>query len=864
MVRATSCAAALRRTRRSLPLPVLLLPVLVLGASALLVPVRLHAQDPDSRYEPGFFEIAAERLPGLIVPVLVDSAGSVLLPLETVARFLGFALEPGADVWQVPRLEGGSARLELATRTLRTPRDSLVLAPAELVRTDADLFLRSERLAQLFEADVSVDFGRLLVTFTRATRFPAQQRIELEQRRSVLQPRSSPAGRSGLRESTASGVGIADWEIATNGFDPTSLTTGRLQLGTALLGGGLSAAARFEAGRLGGERIRDTALRYHRAFTSSRWIAQAEAGDILTHGMFARFVRGAELTNAPYHRGYELGEVALRPELPPGWQYEVVQGNQLLGYSEGDGRAPVSVPLRLGATPVEVRMYGPAGEELVQRLVYQTPVTMLQRGRIEYTLGGGVCPADACDGYGHGDLRWGALGVLTLGTGAELFADSTGRDFRPYALASFTTGTQLVGELQLMPGALYRANLAGYFDARTSARLHADLSRPGYGRLAAVAEAGHRYDLDGWLERRIGARGGGTRQLRVNVGALGRTEGVLERWRVGAQLVNARGLAELRFDAASLGRDLVTARVGRVLDVGRSGRLRPALQGAVAGSRIGVEILEAGASVQPLPFANLATTVRWSRDVGASVSLGWSSRLGPVQSTARLAAAEQTDPSSTFALSGSALFAPGGGVHGESLTRVGYGGVRGTAFLDHDDDGVLGPGDTPLPDLPLIIAGAPARTDARGRYVHWGLLPYTDAQVVVDSLRVADPALALGRPGTLVRIVPNTAVRLDVPLVQTRELAGAIQAGRGIVTTAGLTVLLTADDGRVVEATTFSDGSFYVSRLRPGTYTLTIAPSSLAALAAAAPAPLGFELAGEVEMLELEPLVLERADAAGR
>src|SRR5690606_34782817 len=103
-----------------------------------------------------------------------------------------------------------------------------------------------------------------------------------------------------------SGAGIIDWNISTNGLDPTDLTTLRLHTGAALLGGDIGAGAVFEAGSDASDHFRDATLRYHRVFPQSRYVSQFSAGDVITTGLFGRFVRGVELSNRPFLRSTEL------------------------------------------------------------------------------------------------------------------------------------------------------------------------------------------------------------------------------------------------------------------------------------------------------------------------------------------------------------------------------------------------------------------------------------------------------------------------------------------------------------------------------------------------------------------------------
>jgi hypothetical protein len=272
-----------------------------------------------------------------------------------------------------------------------------------------------------------------------------------------------------------------------------------------------------------------------------------------------------------------------------------------------------------------------------------------------------------------------------------------------------------------------------------------------------------------------------------------------------------------------------------------------------------VELLEAGTIVQPLPMAAISTSLQWSRIGRFGFSLAWNSRIGPAQAVFRTAFADRAKPTRTIALGGSVALAPPG-LHAEPISRTGYGGAWGRVFVDLDGNGVAGPDEPTANGLPLQIGAQQVTTDSTGRFAAWGLFPWVRTAIVVDSLRIADPSWTLARPGLDVVPAPNAAVRMDVPLVQTRELVGSISAGQGVATAAGITILITdTATGDTLTTMTFSDGTFYVSRLRPGSYRATIAPAALAAVGATPPPPVAFTIEGRSAepLLELAPIRLE-------
>jgi hypothetical protein len=164
--------------------------------------------------------------------------------------------------------------------------------------------------------------------------------------------------------------------------------------------------------------------------------------------------------------------------------------------------------------------------------------------------------------------------------------------------------------------------------------------------------------------------------------------------------------------------------------------------------------------------------------------------------------------------------------------------VAGRVFYDENGNGVMDAGERPADGVPVAVGGERARSGAGGEYRAWGLLPYAVLPLGVDTLNLTVTDVAPARPEYLLRPTPNAYTRQDLPLVRTREAAGHVRWRGRTGPLGGITVeIRRAGEAEPRRAVTFSDGEFYVTRLPAGEYTLTIAPSSLAALGATADPP---------------------------
>ncbi|HEV2145874.1 MAG TPA: carboxypeptidase-like regulatory domain-containing protein, partial [Longimicrobiaceae bacterium] len=196
---------------------------------------------------------------------------------------------------------------------------------------------------------------------------------------------------------------------------------------------------------------------------------------------------------------------------------------------------------------------------------------------------------------------------------------------------------------------------------------------------------------------------------------------------------------------------------------------------------------------------------------------------------------------------------------------MGLAGVAGTVFEDLDGDGARGPDEPAVAGVWVGVGGLRTRTDDTGRYDTWSVLPYEVVPVRVDTTTLPDPSWVPATPAVLLRPSPHLYTRVDFPLLRTRELAGLLVAGDGVPTAGGVTVEITAlSTGAVQRVPTFSDGEYYLGRLRPGEYEVRVAASSLAVLGARAePEAVRFTIpaSGDEVLVEAPPILLVKPES---
>lgn len=817
----------------------------VLLLVSVITPAYARAQELPAGYEQGLFEVRVGSLPAATLMVVVNDAGRVLVPLRGVLELSGTPMQRSAsgDTAVIrPTAEGPPVTLDVAgARVLGA--DTVTLESGELVRVGGEIYLAAPVLARVLGAEAQVEWETLTVAFSRGAPFPAEMRREVESRRRMellLQGGEvRPAGDS-VRYRAVSGAGVLDWAMSGRVGGESAAPSLRLGSGFSVAGGMLTLHGTLAADN-GSAGLLDPSAAYHRVFPAGRWITQLQVGDHLSGGLRARSLRGISVGNAPFHRRTRFDQVLLAPELPPGWQYEVYQGGRLVGFSDQAAQRPVAVPLEYGSTPVQVRMYGPAGEIRESSIVYAVPVGQLPAGVTEYATGAGLCPRGECEATGYVDLRRGLSRTLTVVGGFEYeqAADSTAQGgFRPYGAVSALPRPGTIVEVQALASSFVRGSVQ-HIAAGGVLQATGGMTWPGSGQFSFAPLASPRWHVAGGFSRSAFRRGP-VRAFALNGRLEGTSEAGVDRVRVSA----ATGLGWMRLEGGYESGPGTPAVVFFQPSVPMP-RFAPhwlrgsGLSGSLAMSEGGVRQAALNTSVQTGSSSYATVALQWlPQGQGTALHVGFARRFG-FANVQTQAASFRDRVEGSWSAEGSVAY--GGARRALPLPHRGTGmaGVGGRVFYDLDGDGRFGAGDQPLEGAAVRIGSVTVRTAADGSYRVWSVLPFEVASVALDSLSMADPGWVPVRGMEQVRPAPHVFATVDIPLVQTRELTGRLVPGRGVPTVGGVTLeLVNRETGITTRTPTFSDGEYYLSRVRPGTYEIRVAESSLRALnARAEPAP---------------------------
>jgi hypothetical protein len=849
-----------------------------LGLTLLgVAPASAQHRVPDG-WEEGLFDVVATGLPQSSVAVLVTPRGKFLLPVRGMLEPLAvpFRLAPDTGVLRVVRPAGvgtaslwwmGGRRLEV---TSLAPLDS-----DDVYVDGTSVFVAANRMAELIEGTIDVDVGTLSIEIRRESGFPAQIKLDARQRR---RSEATSAAQDDGEEPTGvpfrarSGGGVIEWAMGGPLRRTNAPSTVDLRGGGGLFGGMLQLHGMVLVGSAeGGANVLDREVTYRRVFPGRRWLQQIQLGSVMGEGAEARPMRGITLTNAPFVRGLRFDDVAFSRPLPPGWEYEVYEGARLVGFADESRSAPLSVPLRYGTTPLRVKLYGPAGEIVESSVSYVIPIEQLRGGEWQYAAGAGRC-VQQCTGLWYADVRHGVTRTLTLQAGADAQRDSAWTAMRPYGAVSYLPAPGWTAGVQARRASYVRGSVQNFADGHISGGISGGLNLPGEGGIAITTDA----DAMWFAQSSLRLRGVLPRLTQRAFMMTSRVEapqhGGVSRWDVAATTPMPVGVLELglQSDPFALAQGAAPSaplvRIAPTISLGDGifrrlaypvVRLEAGLQHGALVQWEGAVSLQPGRGFVSVTLRHAPGLGRTQLTVGGSYALGVGRVIGRV-----MRHGDRLDGG--YSASGAVAF---GSVHRATPLEyggLGLSGVEGHVFRDVNGDGRFGVRDEPVANATVRVGGLVTRTDARGRYSMWNVLPYEPVNVRIDTLSLEDPGWVPALPTRALRPSPQQYTAVEFGLVRTRELTGVLVPGEKLATAAGVGLELRDVDGGALHAVrTFSDGAFYFSRVRPGRYRLTLARSSSTALGIAAPPQVDVVITADSDaVVELPAITLQRDETA--
>lgn len=355
------------------------------------------------------------------------------------------------------------------------------LQEGDLVRTETNLYLRASYFGKVFGLDCSFNFRSLSAKVTSKLELPLIREMKQEEMRKNLSRLKGElrADTTIKRTYPLFRFGMADWSaIATEEINGRTDTRLNLALGSMIAGGEATAALSYNSN----ERLSEKQQFYQWRYVDNdyRIFRQAIAGKIATQAISSLFnpVIGVQFTNTPTTYRRSFGTYTLSDRTEPGWIVELYVNNVLVDYVKADasGFFKFDVPLVYGNSIIQLKFYGPWGEERVREQNINIPFNFLPEKTFEYKVSAGVVEDSSFSRYSKATFSYGVSRTFTAGGGVEYLSSVKTGPAMPYLNASWN----LFNNILLSGEYTYGVRAKGTLSYRLPSNIQLDLDYTRY------------------------------------------------------------------------------------------------------------------------------------------------------------------------------------------------------------------------------------------------------------------------------------------------------------------------------------------------------------------------------------------------
>lgn len=324
------------------------------------------------------------------------------------------------------------------------------LNPRDMIRTETNLYLRSDYFGKIFDLDCVFNFRSLSVTLNTKMELPAlrEMRQELMRRNiSQLKGEKKKTDTTIARDSPFFHVGMADWSvISTQETQRKSNIRGSLGIGGIIAGGELNLLLNYNNDAT--TNLRQQYYQWKFVNNDHSALRQVIAGKMFAQSTASVFapVTGIQFTNTPTTYKTSFGTYTLSNTTEPEWMVELYVNNVLVNYTKADasGFYTFEVPMVYGNSVVKLRFYGPWGEERTSEKYINIPFNFMPLHQFEYNVTAGMIDDNRKSLYSRTNFSYGLTRRVTVGGGMEYLSSVTSGKFMPFINASLGVGQHIL------------------------------------------------------------------------------------------------------------------------------------------------------------------------------------------------------------------------------------------------------------------------------------------------------------------------------------------------------------------------------------------------------------------------------------
>lgn len=354
-------------------------------------------------------------------------------------------------------------KIDVERKVITYKGNDYELSQADIQKYDLGVYIREQVIYEIFGLKSTFNYRNLSVFLEVETELPyLKEAMRNRLRQKIPNDLQIPIADTTINKGKPLfDFGTATWNIfSTQRSDKMNYSRLDLGLGGLFMGGELS--GRLNAVTDQPLDLRNQFYRWRLVNNENTLIRQLTVGKIGTQSRSSIFspIVGVQMTNAPTYRKRSFGTYILSNYTKPGWMVELFINNALVDFTKADnsGFFSFEVPLVYGNTSINLRYYGPYGEEEHSNEQITIPFNLQQSGNYEYDVNVGVVE-DTGALFLQSEINYGMSQNLSLGGGVEYLSSLEINQVIPYLNGNMLIGGQTIISAEYMPNVGYRATL---------------------------------------------------------------------------------------------------------------------------------------------------------------------------------------------------------------------------------------------------------------------------------------------------------------------------------------------------------------------------------------------------------------------
>ncbi len=697
------------------------------------------------------------------------------------------------------------------------------LSEGDLIRTETNLYMRSNIFGQVFGMNITFDYHSMVATLSTNFELPAIREIKLELMRSNMRRLKGE-----IKADTTIGrkyplfrFGMADWSVVATQRPGGDNDVGvNVALGSIIAGGEANVRLKYR----NSQKFDFSQQQYlwHYANNNNPVVKQVRIGKISgnsTATIYAPLL-GMQLTNTPTTFRRSFGAYTLTDYTEPGWLVELYVNNVLVDYLKADasGFFTFEVPLVYGTSAILLRFYGPWGEERSREKSISIPFNFLPKGRLEYAVTAAVVDDNKRNLFSRAIFNYGLNSLMTIGGGVEYLSAVTQNKAMPFVNVSL----RLASNWLLSAEYTYGVRFKGVMSCRLPWNVQLELNYTKYHSDQIAINSNFFEERKLMISLPIRSKGFSS-LVRLTLDQI-----ILDQNKNLSSELLLSGTAfgvSVNLTTTGFFYDPVHAYISSTLSLGFRLPLRFIVTPQVQYNYTNSQLVSTKIDVERKIFNNGQIRVTYEHNyVGnfdnLQIGLRYAFKFAQTSVSSMIG---NNKMSFVQAASGSVLFdGKTRWVGTTNSASVGKGGLVLYPFLDLNVNGKRDRDEPKVDGLTLRVAGGRSEENKRDSSIRvYDLEPFTNCFVEIDKSSFENVSWQVQNPVISVAIDPNQFKKVEIPISVFGEGSGMVYMEKNGLTTGQGRILLSfyrSDSTFVGQTLTESDGYFSFLGLAPGNF----------------------------------------------